>query len=117
MLRLWRGSVAQARRPWQALIRTKKNANADMIRAEASLRAKESEFKRQSKKKDEIKDQIEKCSESTGMIFVLFKIDFFLIKFHPHIIDSLFAIAIFFVNLIILIVGSSPAIPTIELIT
>ena len=45
----------------QALIRTKKNANADMIRAEASLRAKESEFKRQSKKKDEIKDQIEKC--------------------------------------------------------
>ena len=61
-------------------------------------------------------DQIEKCSESMGIIFVLFKIDFFLIKFYPHIIDSLFAIAICFVNFIISNVGFKPANPTIEFI-
>ena len=59
----------------------------------------------------------EKCSESTGINFVLFFFNSFLIKFHPHIMDSLFAIAIFFVNLIIFKVGTNPSIPTIELIT
>ena len=61
-------------------------------------------------------DQIEKCSESTGIICVLFKIDFFFIKFHPQIIDSLFAIANYFVYLIIFKVGFKPANPTIEFI-
>ena len=58
--------------------------------------------------------KIEKCSESTGINLVLFLINFLLIKFHPHIIASLFAIAIFLVNFIILIVGSKPSIPEIE---
>ena len=42
------------------------------------------------------KDQIEKCSESIGIKFVLCLSIFFLIKFHPQIKDSLFAIAIVF---------------------
>ena len=46
------------------------------------------------------KYQIEKCSESTGIKFVLFFASFFLISPQAHIIDSLFAIAIFFVELI-----------------
>ena len=46
------------------------------------------------------KDQIEKCSESTGINLVLYLINSFLISFHPQIIDSLFAIKIFFVCLI-----------------
>ena len=44
---------------------------------------------------------IEKCSESTGINCFYFFLILFLIKFHPQIIDSLFAIAIFFVYLII----------------
>ena len=42
----------------------------------------------------------EKCSESTGIKSVLFFFNSFLIKFHPQIIDSLFAIVIILVNLI-----------------
>ena len=61
------------------------------------------------------KDQIEKCSESTGINLVLFLINFFSIRFHAQIIDSLFAIAITFVCLIIFNVGSKPLIPTMEL--
>ena len=59
----------------------------------------------------------EKCSESTGINSVLFLINSFFIKFHPHIIDSLLAIVIFFFYFIILIVGSKPSRPTIELMT
>ena len=40
--------------------------------------------------------------------------DSFLIKFHPQIIDSLFAISIFLLNLVINIVGKRPAIPGID---
>ena len=58
----------------------------------------------------------EKCSESTGINFVLLFFNAFKIKPQPQIIDSLFAIAISFVNLIIFNVGSKPYIPTIELI-
>ena len=54
---------------------------------------------------------MEKCSESTGIIIVLFLFAVFSIKFHPHITDSLFAIKTFELNLIISIVGSSPAKP------
>ena len=39
--------------------------------------------------------KIEKCSESTGINLVLFLTNSFLIKFQPHIIDSLLATAIF----------------------
>ena len=39
---------------------------------------------------------IEKCSESIGTKFVLFLFKFFLINSHPHINDSLLAIAKFF---------------------
>ena len=53
----------------------------------------------------------------TSINFVLCFIKFLLIRFHPHIKDSLLAIAIFFVNLIILTDGSSPSKPIIELIT
>ena len=53
-------------------------------------------------------DQIEKCSESTGINKVLFFFNSFSIIGHPQIIDSLLAIAIFFVCLIILNVGSNP---------
>ena len=63
------------------------------------------------------KDQIEKCSESTGINLVLFFWSSFFIKFHPQIIDSLLAIAINFVYLIISIVGCKPSKPLIELIT
>ena len=45
--------------------------------------------------------QIEKCSESTGIKLVLLCINFFLIIFHPQIIASLLAIAIFLVCFII----------------
>ena len=54
----------------------------------------------------------EKCSESTGINLVLFCFNSFSIRFQPHIIDSLFAIAIFLVSLIIFKVGSNPSIPT-----
>ena len=60
---------------------------------------------------------MEKCSESTGINWVLFFTNSLFIKFHPHIIDSLFAIAIFLVCLIICKVGLSPSIPVIALIT
>lgn len=46
----------------QALIRSVKNAQADTIRAEATLRAKESEWQRQAKKMRHIEDQIKKCT-------------------------------------------------------
>ena len=55
----------------------------------------------------------EKCSESKGIILVLYFFDSFFIKFQPQIIDSLLAIKSFFVDLIILIVGFKPAIPEI----
>ena len=61
-------------------------------------------------------DQIEKCSESIGIKLVLYLIKDLFIKFHPQIIDSLFAIAIFFVCGITSIVGSSPSIPDIPFI-
>ena len=54
---------------------------------------------------------IEKCSESTGIIFVLYILDLFCINSQPHITDSLLAISIFFDELIIEIVGAKPAIP------
>ena len=60
-------------------------------------------------------DQIEKCSESTGIKTVLCLVSFLLIKFQAHMIASLFAIAIFFVNFIMLSVGSNPSSPEIEL--
>ena len=59
------------------------------------------------------KDQIEKCSESTGINLVLFFINFFSIRCQAHIIDSLFAIAIFFVESMQSIVESKPAKPVI----
>ena len=59
---------------------------------------------------------IEKCSESTGINFVLYLSISFFIKFHPHIIDSLFAIAILLEYLIIFNVGFKPFNPTIALI-
>ena len=62
-----------------------------------------------------ISDQIEKCSESIGTNCVLYLLNSFLIKDQPHIIDSLFAIAIFFEYLIILRVGSYPSRPEIAL--
>ena len=62
---------------------------------------------------DFINDHIEKCSESNGINFVLFFFNSFLIKFHPHIIDSLFAIPKFFEYLIICNVGSKPSSPEI----
>jgi HlyD family secretion protein len=45
----------------QALIRSEKNAKADLIKAEANLRAKESEYVRQNRKMIENQNQIEKC--------------------------------------------------------
>ena len=63
------------------------------------------------------KDHMEKCSESTGKKFVLNLFNSSLIKFHPQIIASLLAIAIFFEDLIIFSVGSSPFKPDIEHIT
>ena len=59
---------------------------------------------------------IEKCSESTGIKVVLFFESSLRIRFQPQIIDSLFAIAILFVNLITLSVGINPSIPDIALI-
>ena len=56
---------------------------------------------------------MEKCSESTGINFVLFFINSLLIKFQAQIIDSLLAIAIFLVNFIISTVGFNPANPDI----
>ena len=61
-------------------------------------------------------DQIEKCSESIGIKFVLCLTILFFIKFHPHIKDSLFAIAIVFVKGITSSVGSRPSKPLIALI-
>ena len=63
-----------------------------------------------------INDQIEKCSESIGTRSVLYLSNSFLIKCHPHIIDSLFARDIFFENLTIFKVGSRPSIPEIAFI-
>ena len=60
-----------------------------------------------------INDHIEKCSESTGMKFVLCFFNFYSIKFHPQIKDSLLAMAIFLVNLIVSIVGNKPCKPEI----
>ena len=59
--------------------------------------------------------QIEKCSESIGIKFVLFFFNSKLIKFQPQIIDSLLAIKIFFVSGIIFKVGSRPFIPEMAL--
>ena len=56
-------------------------------------------------------DHIEKCSESTGIKVVLFFFNSFLINSQPQIIDSLLAIAIFFLILIILNVGHKPKKP------
>ena len=61
-------------------------------------------------------DQIEKCSESNGIKFVLFLVSSLFKNFQPQIIDSLLAIARFFVYFIILIEGSSPSIPDIAFI-
>ena len=61
--------------------------------------------------------QMEKCSESTGINSVLYFCNSLFIIFQAQIIVSLFAIAIFLVNFIILKVGTNPSIPTIELIT
>ena len=58
-----------------------------------------------------IKFIIEKCSESTGKILTLYFFTNFLIKSHPQITDSLFAIRIFFTYFNYFKVGSSPAIP------
>ena len=52
--------------------------------------------------------QMEKCSESTGINFVLFFFKFLFIKFQPQIIASLLAIAIVLLYLIISIVGLRP---------
>ena len=62
------------------------------------------------------KDQIEKCSESTGTNLVLYLSNFFLIKFHPQIID-LYLLLQFFCILNILSVGFKPSKPEIALIT
>ena len=56
---------------------------------------------------------MEKCSESIGMKLVLYLINSLLISDQPQIIDSLFAIAILFVNLIISKVGRKPSKPEI----
>ena len=54
---------------------------------------------------------IEKCSESIGIILVLYFIERLLIIFHPHITDSLLAKSTFLLFFNIKIVGESPAIP------
>ena len=61
-----------------------------------------------------IKSKIEKCSESTGIKFVLYFFSYLLIKDQPHIIDSLLAIAILLLNFIISKVGVSPSKPLME---
>ena len=58
--------------------------------------------------------QMEKCSESSGMNFVSYFNNFFLIKSQPHIIDSLLEINKFLVYGMIFKVGSRPSIPVIE---
>ena len=55
-------------------------------------------------------------SSITGIKSVLFFFNSLLIKFHPHIIDSLLAIPIFLVYLIIFNVGSNPLSPEMALI-
>ena len=50
------------------------------------------------------------------MIFALYLIASFLIKGHPQIIDSLFAIKIFLLNFIKAMVGERPSIPGIAVI-
>ena len=57
---------------------------------------------------------IEKCSESMGSISVLFFLEIDLKICQPHIILSLLASKTFLLLLTKLIVGSRPAIPTIE---
>ena len=54
---------------------------------------------------------MEKCSESIGINLVFFFFDKFLIKCHPQITDSLFAIRIFLLSFINAIVGSRPENP------
>ena len=61
-----------------------------------------------------IKLNIEKCSESIGINLVLFFFNLILIKFHPQIIDSLFAMSIFLVKGITSSVGFKPFITDIE---
>ena len=63
-----RSDVEQAK---EALERTKRKAAADMIQAEAELRARQSEFDRQKAKLEKINDQITKCrltSPAAGMV-------------------------------------------------
>ena len=60
--------------------------------------------------------QIEKCSESKGIKFVLFFLHSLSKNFHPQIIDSLFAVAKFLVYFIICNDGSNPSIPEIAFI-
>ena len=55
--------------------------------------------------------KIEKCSESIGITFVLYLEARLFIKCQPHIIDSLLASRIFLLLLVIIKVGSRPAIP------
>ena len=57
---------------------------------------------------------MEKCSESIGIILVLYLFPSLLIICQPQIIDSLFARSIFLLFLVKLIVGSNPAIPGID---
>ena len=58
---------------------------------------------------------MEKCSESTGINSVLFFFNSFFKTFQPHIIASLFAIAITSVYFIHFNVGLRPSIPEMEL--
>ena len=55
--------------------------------------------------------EIEKCSESIGINFVLYLIAFLLIKFQPQTIDSLFAKRTFLLIFMKVSVGLRPAIP------
>ena len=59
---------------------------------------------------------MEKCSESIGINFVLNFFSLVFINFQPQIIDSLFALARFFVKGIIFNVGSNPSNPEIPTI-
>ena len=60
-----------------------------------------------------VKFHIEKCSESIGINLVLYFFNFFFIKYQPQIMDSLFALAIVFVNFITSKVGLRPSKPDI----
>ena len=59
---------------------------------------------------------IDKCSESMGIIFTLYFLDSFFIRFQPQIIDSLFAIKSFWLFFIKSKVGFKPSIPGIAVI-